>query len=154
MAEEKDLDLKEDKPKKVKSSDSKKESKKTKGLSKEEKAKAKFAKLEEKQLKKQKQKEVYDNLKEGYKDFESAEGRKKRAKEAKVKKIKDKVDYKLAIREFPVKVVKEIQKVRWPSQSVLGSRLLWVLGFIVTLAVIFFFVDWGIQELFGVAKII
>jgi preprotein translocase subunit SecE len=141
--EEKDL-VSNDVPKKEK----------PKGLSKEEKAKAKFAKLEEKRLKKEKQREVYEDLKEGYKEFESAEGRKKKAKEAKVKKIKEKVDYKLAIREFPVKVVKEIQKVRWPSQSVLGSRLIWVLGFIILLAVVFYFVDWGIQSLFGVAKII
>lgn len=123
-------------------------------LSKAEKAKAKFDKIEAKREKKERQKEIYKDLKDGYKEFESKDSRTKRAKAARVKKIKDKIDYKMALREFPIRLIKEVQKVRWPKQKDLGSKLAWVIGFMLSLAILFYFVDWGIQALFGVAKII
>jgi preprotein translocase subunit SecE len=60
----------------------------------------------------------------------------------------------MALREFPIRLIKEVQKVRWPKQKDLGSKLAWVIGFMLSLAILFYFVDWGIQALFGVAKII
>lgn len=123
-------------------------------ITKEEKAKIKFKKLETKRLKKEQKKQIYEKLNSEYNKFDSKEEREKRAKTSKIKKVKDKIDYRLAFKEFPVKVVKEIQKVRWPKRSALGMRLFLVLLFMVFFAVTFYLVDLGIQHLFTLIKIL
>ncbi|AGR40730.1 preprotein translocase subunit SecE [Spiroplasma taiwanense] len=97
-------------------------------------------------------------IKELFNKFEghdgTQEGKVKAAKDKKIKKHKNKVDYKLTFKEAPVKFLKEINKIKWSSRQNLGTKFLWVIIFIFIFGAFFFLVDWGLQSLFVVIKII
>lgn len=79
---------------------------------------------------------------------------KKIIKVKKAKEEKDKVDYKLAFREFPVKMVKEVNKIKWSGWTNLNRKYITVLIFMIIFAIVFYFVDWGLQEIFILMKVV
>ncbi|WP_338985164.1 preprotein translocase subunit SecE [Spiroplasma endosymbiont of Diplazon laetatorius] len=133
-----------------------------KNNSKEIKAQEKLKKIQEKQKRKQDKKLEKKNKKEEftklYNEFEghdgTQEGKIKAAKTKKIKKEKEKIDYKLAIKEAPIKFLKEVNKIQWSSRKNLGTKFLWVIIFIAVFGIFFFFVDWAFQNLFELMKIV
>ncbi|QHX36286.1 preprotein translocase subunit SecE [Spiroplasma sp. BIUS-1] len=129
---------------------------------KEQKAQDKLNKIKEKQAKKQQKLEAKKSKKEEftklYNEFEghdgTREGKIKAAKTKRIKKEKEKIDYKLAFKEAPVKFLKEVNKIQWSSRKNLGTKFLWVIIFIAIFGVFFFCVDWIFQTLFELIKII
>ncbi|AGR41738.1 preprotein translocase subunit SecE [Spiroplasma diminutum] len=129
---------------------------------KEQKAQEKLKKIQQKKARKEDKKKIKLQKKEEftklYNEFEghdgTQEGKIKAAKTKKVKKVKDKIDYKLALKEAPIKFLKEVNKIQWSSRKNLGTKFLWVIIFIAIFGVFFFFIDWGFQSLFELIKII
>lgn len=75
----------------------------------------------------------------------------------KVKKTKpprDRDKFSQRAEEFPVKMVKEVNKIRWATKENLTKKYLEVLIFIILFAVFFALVDWGFQALFSLIKVI
>ncbi len=62
-------------------------------------------------------------------------------KKPKNKKIKPKTNWKLAFREFPIKLAKDIARIRWISQGRLGKSFLFILGFLIVFAIFYFGLD-------------
>ncbi|AUM62286.1 preprotein translocase subunit SecE [Spiroplasma monobiae] len=128
----------------------------------EQKAQDKLNKIKEKQAQKEAKKETKKNKKEEftklYNEFEghdgTQEGKIKAAKNKRVKKEKEKIDYKLALKEAPVKFLKEVNKIQWSSRKNLGTKFLWVIIFIAIFGVFFFCVDLAFQNLFELIRII
>ncbi|WP_342275415.1 preprotein translocase subunit SecE [Spiroplasma endosymbiont of Cantharis lateralis] len=133
-----------------------------KNNSKEQKAQEKLKKIQDKKTQKDSKKTQKTQKKEEFtklfNEFEghdgTQEGKIKAAKKRKVKKEKEKINYKLAIKEAPIKFLKEVNKIQWSSRKNLGTKFLWVIIFIAIFGVFFFFVDWGFQSLFELIKII
>ncbi|ATZ16696.1 preprotein translocase subunit SecE [Entomoplasma freundtii] len=67
---------------------------------------------------------------------------------------KEKVNVKEAIQEFPVKMIKEVNKIKWSSSGNLTKKYISVLLFMVIFALFFALVDWGLQALFSLIKIV
>ncbi|QBQ07234.1 preprotein translocase subunit SecE [Spiroplasma gladiatoris] len=110
-----------------------------------EKAKAKAAKKEQ-------FKEIYAAL-EGDKGL-TKEQRVKKARAAKVKEHKQKINVKLALKEAPIKMLKEINKIKWSGRANLGQKFSWVIIFILIFALFFYGIDTGLKHLFILMKII
>ena len=73
----------------------------------------------------------------------------------KVKKVKPpREKFRQRAEEFPVKMVKEVNKIRWATKENLTKKYLEVLAFIILFAVFFALVDWGFQALFSLIKVI
>lgn len=73
----------------------------------------------------------------------------------KIKKTKPPRDkFSQRAEEFPVKMVKEVNKIRWATKENLTKKYLEVLIFIILFAVFFALVDWGFQALFSLIKVI
>lgn len=73
----------------------------------------------------------------------------------KVKKPKPPRDkFKQRVEEFPIKMVKEVNKIKWSTKENLTKKYLEVLIFIVLFAVFFALVDWGFQALFSLIKVV
>ncbi|AKX33700.1 preprotein translocase subunit SecE [Spiroplasma litorale] len=126
-----------------------------KKLTKEEKAKIKLEKIEaKKQEKAERRKQFEDLFKEVQGHDGTQEGKIKAARAKKVKKHKDKIGFKKAAKEAPVKFLKEINKIKWSSRENLSIKFLWVIVFILIFGVFFFAVDYGLQHLFVELKII
>ena len=70
------------------------------------------------------------------------------------KKRKEKFNWKLFFYEFPVKMVKDITRIKWISKGRLGKMFLAVLIFIACFAVAYGILDLILTQLFGVAHII
>lgn len=70
------------------------------------------------------------------------------------KEPKEKVDIKEVVQEFPVKMIKEVNKIKWSSSGNLTKKYISVLLFMFVFAVFFALVDWGLQALFSLIKIV
>ncbi|QGS51402.1 preprotein translocase subunit SecE [Spiroplasma tabanidicola] len=129
---EKDLDLKAQK---------KAEKEKTKALKAEAKAKekAEFQK-------------IYDAL-DADKGL-TKEEKIKKARAAKVKEHRKKINVKLALKETPIKMLKEINKIKWSGRANLGQKFSWVIIFLLIFILFFYGVDTGLRYLFAEIKII
>lgn len=123
-------------------------------LSPEEKAKIKLQKIEEKKAKKAVKDKMYKDLKEGYEAHEKESKTKEYVKKQKVRKEKEKFDFKLAFKEMPAKMIKEVNKITWPKSDTLWMKFLWVIIFMICFGIFFYFVDWGLQALFSLAHIV
>lgn len=130
-----------------------------KKLTAEEKAKAKLdkinlknAKKEEKNKRKQEMQELYSQL-DPYKGLTKAEKVKKH-KEIKIKKEKDKINVRLALKESPVKMLKEVNKIRWSDRKNLGQKFTWVIVFLIIFGTFFYAFDTGLKYLFILLKIV
>jgi len=75
-------------------------------------------------------------------------------KDLKTPKDKEPRNLGLALKEFPVKMVKEVGKIKWSSRQNLFIKFVQVVIFILIAAILFYFIDLGLQELFSVARII
>ncbi|ASZ08851.1 preprotein translocase subunit SecE [Mesoplasma chauliocola] len=69
-------------------------------------------------------------------------------KSIKVKKQKEKKNIKLTIKELPIKIVKEISKIKWSGWDNLKKKYIIVLLFMIFFAVLFFCIGLGIEALF------
>lgn len=78
---------------------------------------------------------------------------KKTKKKLKVKKEKEPRNIKLMFKEFPIKMVKEISKIRWSGSDSLSKKFIIVILFMLIFAVIFYSLDLGIQQLFQLIKV-
>ncbi|WP_425378853.1 preprotein translocase subunit SecE [Spiroplasma endosymbiont of Polydrusus pterygomalis] len=65
-----------------------------------------------------------------------------------------KTSWKLAFREFPVKMAKEITRIRWTSKDSLGRKFLITILFIIAFAVFYLVLDLVLHHLLTVARII
>lgn len=65
-----------------------------------------------------------------------------------------KTNWKLAFREFPVKMAKEVARIRWTSKGSLGRKFLITILFIITFAVFYLVLDLVLYHLLTVARII
>lgn len=65
-----------------------------------------------------------------------------------------KTNLKLAFREFPVKMAKEVTRIRWTSKGGLGQKFLITILFIITFAVFYSVLDLVLHHLLTVARII
>ncbi|EOA07244.1 Preprotein translocase subunit SecE [Mycoplasma yeatsii 13926] len=74
-------------------------------------------------------------------------------KKLKVKKEKEPKDFKLMFKEFPIKMVKEISKIKWSGTDSLSKKFIIVILFMLIFAVIFYSLDLGIQQLFQLIKV-
>ncbi|AGM24736.1 preprotein translocase subunit SecE [Spiroplasma chrysopicola] len=70
------------------------------------------------------------------------------------KKKAEKVNWKLAFREFPVKMAKEVSRIRWASKGSLGRKFLITIAFIAVFAIFYLALDQVLFNLLHVAKII
>ncbi len=68
-------------------------------------------------------------------------------------KIK-KTNWKLYFREFPVKMAKEVTRIRWTSKGSLGRKFLITILFIIAFAVLYLVLDLVLHHLLTVARII
>ncbi|WP_051636004.1 preprotein translocase subunit SecE [Mesoplasma photuris] len=109
------------------------------------KAKAKFEKLEQKRLQKE------QKIASGKKQKISSDAT---AKIKEIKKPKEKRNWKLEFKEFPIKMVKEVGKIKWSGSDNLTRKYITVLIFMLLFAVVFIFVDWGLQELLTLIKVV
>jgi len=75
-------------------------------------------------------------------------------KDLKTPKDKEPRNLKLAFKEFPVKMVKEVGKIKWSSRQNLFIKFIQVVIFILIAAILFYFIDLGLQELFSASRII
>ncbi|AOG59989.1 preprotein translocase subunit SecE [Spiroplasma helicoides] len=122
----------------------------------QEKLKKREEALEAKRIKKQQKDEEMKAL---YQAFDADKGltreeRVQKARKVKVKKHKEKVNLKLAFKEAPIKMLKEINKIKWSSRKNLGQKFSWVVVFLLVFALFFYGVDTGLKYLFQVLKII
>ncbi|WP_342268865.1 preprotein translocase subunit SecE [Spiroplasma endosymbiont of Aspidapion aeneum] len=136
-------------------------------LSREEKLRSKFEKLKAKEsyIKSKKEEKIirkHQNQKKGQEllnslkddNPESKKLREKLIKDEKFKTEKKKRNASLYFREWPIKMVKEVQKIRWASRRDVAIKFFWVIVFILIFGAIFYFADWGISTLFLYIKII
>ncbi|WP_342256669.1 preprotein translocase subunit SecE [Spiroplasma endosymbiont of Poecilobothrus nobilitatus] len=65
-----------------------------------------------------------------------------------------KTNWKLAFREFPVKMAKEVTRIRWTSKGSLGHKFLITILFITAFAVFYLVLDLVLHHLLTVARII
>ncbi|MCL8212742.1 preprotein translocase subunit SecE [Mesoplasma whartonense] len=72
----------------------------------------------------------------------------------KASKTKEKIDWKLSFKEFPVKMVKEVSKIKWSGKQNLTNKFVQVIIFMLIFAVVFYLIDWGFQTLFSVMHVI
>lgn len=70
------------------------------------------------------------------------------------KKKKEKFNWKLFFYEFPVKMVKDVTRIKWVTKGRLGKLFLGVLIFIACFAVAYGILDLILTQLFGLAHII
>jgi len=129
----------------------------------EEKAKQKLQKITESETKKAQKKQEKNKRKaemdELYKQLDPYKGltkeeKTKKEKEIKIKKEKEKINVRLAVKEAPVKMLKEINKIRWSSRKNLGQKFSWVIIFLIIFGIFFFAVDLGLRYLFILLRII
>ncbi|ATI73048.1 preprotein translocase subunit SecE [Mesoplasma florum] len=78
---------------------------------------------------------------------------KKTKKSIKVKKQKEKKNFKLAIKEFPIKIVKELNKIKWSGWDNLKKKYIIVLLFMIFFAILFFCIGLGIEALFRLINV-
>ncbi|WP_338972363.1 preprotein translocase subunit SecE [Spiroplasma endosymbiont of Panorpa germanica] len=123
-------------------------------LSKEQKAELKLEKKNLKENAKLERKKIYEELNAAGDSDQDSTNLAKKAKMKKIKKEKEKVDWRTGFREFPVKMVKEINKIRWTSGNTLGKKFIYTLIFVFVFAIFFFVVDLGLQKLFELIYII
>lgn len=123
-------------------------------LTPDEKAKLKLEKIQAKQETKAEKQKIYTDLKKGFDEITEKQKDKEYIKKQKVKKVKEKFDYRTTLKEMPIKMVKEVNKIRWPKREELGAKFGMVIIFLIIFCVFFYFIDWGLQELFAIAKII
>ncbi|ATZ21299.1 preprotein translocase subunit SecE [Mesoplasma tabanidae] len=74
-------------------------------------------------------------------------------KSIKVKKQKEKKNFKLAVKELPIKIVKEINKIKWSGWDNLKKKYIIVLLFMIFFAILFFCIGLGIEALFRLIKV-
>lgn len=72
----------------------------------------------------------------------------------KTKKEKEKIDWQRSFKEFPVKMVKEVSKIKWSGKQNLTNKFIQVIVFMLIFAVVFYFIDWGFQALFSAMHVI
>ncbi|QEH61233.1 preprotein translocase subunit SecE [Spiroplasma chinense] len=129
----------------------------------EQKAKAKLDKLKQKEeakrIKKEQKSAQKEQMQELYKQLDgdknlTKEEKIKKAKDVKIKKHKEKINYKLALKEAPIKMLKEINKIKWSDRKNLGQKFSWVIVFLIVFGIFFYAVDTALQYLFTLAKII
>ncbi|UZQ29614.1 MAG: preprotein translocase subunit SecE [Spiroplasma phoeniceum] len=65
-----------------------------------------------------------------------------------------KTNWKLAFREFPVKMAKEVTRIRWTSKVSLGRKFLITILFIIAFALFYLVLDLVLHHLLTVARII
>ncbi|WP_425380220.1 preprotein translocase subunit SecE [Spiroplasma endosymbiont of Stenodema calcarata] len=65
-----------------------------------------------------------------------------------------KTNWKLAFREFPVKMAKEVTRIRWTSKGSLGRKFLITILFIIAFAIFYLVLDLALHHLLTVAHII
>ena len=65
-----------------------------------------------------------------------------------------KTNWKLAFREFPVKMAKEVTRIRWTNKGSLGRKFLITILFIIAFAVFYLVLDLVLHHLLTVARII
>ncbi|WP_245576618.1 preprotein translocase subunit SecE [Mesoplasma seiffertii] len=123
-----------------------------KQLKKELKAQAKLAKMANKQSLTGNEDQL-NSGKQSTKKVATKISKETKAK-IKVKPEKEKVDIKLAFKEFPIKMAKEVNKIKWSGRENLTRKFIIVILFMLFFAVLFFFVDWGLQQLFVLIKVI
>ncbi len=75
-------------------------------------------------------------------------------KDKKVKTKKERFDYKTAFREFPVKFVRDVVRIKWISKTRLGQRFIAVMLFIIFFALAYAGLDQLITYVFRAAHII
>ncbi|ATG97666.1 preprotein translocase subunit SecE [Mesoplasma lactucae] len=75
-------------------------------------------------------------------------------KNFKRKAEKEKTDWKLGFKEFPVKMVKEVNKIQWSGKRNLTNKFIQVIIFMLVFAVVFYLIDWGFQALFTAIHVI
>ncbi|AOX43499.1 hypothetical protein S100390_v1c01560 [Spiroplasma sp. NBRC 100390] len=63
-------------------------------------------------------------------------------------------NWKLAFREFPVKMAKEVTRIRWTSKGSLGRKFLITILFIIAFAIFYLVLDLVLHHLLTVARII
>lgn len=68
-------------------------------------------------------------------------------------KIK-RTNWKLAFREFHVKIAKEVKRIRWTSKGSLGRKFLITILFIIAFAIFYLVLDLVLHHLLTVARII
>lgn len=127
-----------------------------KRLAKEAKVLYKSQKKEQRVLKNSRQAELEENLGSTTK-LDSKKISQDTRKKIRVKKLKDKdqkVDFKQATREFPVKMIKEVNKIKWSGAENLTKKYITVIVFMAVFAIAFFFIDWGLQALFALMKVV
>ncbi|WP_156902660.1 preprotein translocase subunit SecE [[Acholeplasma] multilocale] len=125
----------------------------------EAKAAAKFEKSEAKRLVKLAKKSTEQSTEFNDEQVNSNKKTKQKiSKETKqkikVKKEKEKFNWKLAFKEFPIKMAKEVNKIKWSGSDNLTKKYITVVIFMLIFAVLFYFVDMGLQELFVLIKVI
>lgn len=76
-------------------------------------------------------------------------------KKIKVKKEeKEKINFRETIEEFPIKMIKETNKIKWPESRILTKKYIIVILFMAIFAIFFVFIDWGLQALFTLIKVV
>ncbi|ALA97103.1 hypothetical protein SKUN_00181 [Spiroplasma kunkelii CR2-3x] len=65
-----------------------------------------------------------------------------------------KTNWKLSFREFPVKMAKEVTRIRWTSKGSLGRKFLITILFIIVFAVFYLVLDLVLHNLLTVTRII
>lgn len=126
-----------------------------KRLKKEAKAKARVTRQQSKQAKRKKSDHIQGagTTKRVLKEKEIKKNLYNRSN-FKTPKTKEKIDWKLAFKEFPIKMVKEVSKIKWSGKQNLTNKFVQVIIFMLVFAVIFYLIDWGFQELFSVMHVI
>ena len=70
------------------------------------------------------------------------------------KKKKEKVNFKVALLEFPVKMLKDISRIKWVGKGTLGKRFILVVLFLIFFAIAYFIVDEILLTVFKSIKFI
>jgi len=126
-----------------------------KSLKRQAKAEAKVAKLLNKprKIKKVSKEKPHHKTRKSL-DLKQAKKSLFNKKDLKTPKDKEPRNLKLAFKEFPVKMVKEVGKIKWSSRQNLFIKFIQVVIFILIAAILFYFIDLGLQELFSASRII
>ncbi|WP_339022808.1 preprotein translocase subunit SecE [Spiroplasma endosymbiont of Crioceris asparagi] len=118
-------------------------------MTKEEK---KILKKEIKERKRQEKLAMKQQLLGGYEDKEK--NKEKIVDDFKKEKRSKRIIRWASLKETPIKLVKEANKIKWPKRRVLGMKFLTIVIFIFIFAVFFYGVDQALEQLFAISKIV
>ncbi|WP_338983575.1 preprotein translocase subunit SecE [Spiroplasma endosymbiont of Othius punctulatus] len=125
-------------------------------MNKDEKKAAKLALKESKREAKKNRNEerlaMKAQLLGGYEDIEK--NKDSIIEEHEIKKLHKSEGRKVHFKEFPIKLLKEANKLKTPTRKELGKKFVTVLIFITVAAIIFFSLDLGLVSLFRALSII